>query len=996
MNPENSAEIELLLKAALERQSEEREAFLRQACGDNETLRARVAILIAAKEHGDRFDNSGGYYQVGPEGAPSGTGRVEPLMEGSDQSLAGRAVGQYRVIREIGKGGMGVVYLARDRLGSHVALKFLPAEFVKDENRLRRFKQEARAARAVTHPNIVSIYETGQEGDHHYIVTEFIEGENLREHMKRAKMRIPEVITVAIEIATALEAAHARGIVHRDIKPGNVMIHPAGYVKLLDFGLAKLLKDDTREPAGPDLSTVTDMNTGSWSRMGTPQYMSPEQLLGEDIDGRTDIWSLGVMMYEMLAGTRPFGRDSTSIAEGALDFPPDLQRIVMKALRKDRRERYQTAREILEDLKSLQRDADSGVTTLHLASVTGDDVAGAGTAGPNKAVQVERSPRFDSASVNTGPSIATFRVRTRRFRRAAIVVILLSFVFAISMVIRLVLHSSHPPRNIARAVISPDGKYTAAIILSDDGTQSISLDSTNTSETKTVPGAYSAYRPIYRGLCFSPDSDYLYYLIEDKDKTCSSWRVSVVGVSVEPVAEKVATPVAFSPYGERMAFVRKGEHRTDLVTSDLKGAGERSVVVLAAQKQFATFTDFDNNLAWLPDGKHIACITLTEGDSLMDVEDVDIDDGTMRKIIPRQWYTIAQIVSVPNCKVLLMTAAETFESGFELWRIDYERGEVDSLGKGGSGNPLFISVTQDGGILLTTRITTVSKIYVVPTGDAERKSSQASGAYDEAIPSTDGRGGVGIAWTPNDRLIYTAATEGNTDIWSMDINGEHRKRLTDEPAPDAHPSVSSDGKIAFTSERDGRNQVWVMNGDGSRIPLASGVNADSPQISRDGKWVVYGNDDRIWKVSTSTGEFEPVHLAYRKARYPVVSPNGEWIACYAQNGVEVRVIAVIPFAGSDPDKDREISIRPGVNEMGGLRWHPSGEALTYIGKINGVSNIWSQSLTGSQAPLPVTDFKPGRILAFDWSYNATRLACVRETTIGIMVSEHLYHGFRAP
>jgi eukaryotic-like serine/threonine-protein kinase len=295
---------------------------------------------------------------------------------------AGTRLGHYEVVAPIGAGGMGEVYAARDtRLGRRVALKLLSADVTRNENRVRRFQQEARSASALNHPNIITIYEIDQIEGAHFIATEFIEGETLRQRMQRGPMTLGEVLEVAIQVATALAAAHAAAIMHRDIKPENIMLRPDGYVKVLDFGLAKLTeRPNSQDPdvADPDAKTQSAVHTDPGTVMGTVSYMSPEQARGNKVDSRTDIFSLGVVMYEMVAGRVPF--DGSSIGEVIAsilqrrpmplvrytsEVNPEMERIVSKALGKQVDERYQTVKDLLIDLKRLKRQIEIEIELEH-------------------------------------------------------------------------------------------------------------------------------------------------------------------------------------------------------------------------------------------------------------------------------------------------------------------------------------------------------------------------------------------------------------------------------------------------------------------------------------------------------------------------------------------------------------------------------------------------------------------------------------------------------
>jgi eukaryotic-like serine/threonine-protein kinase len=278
-------------------------------------------------------------------------------------------VSHYRILEKLGAGGMGVVYLAEDmKLGRKVAIKILGQEFTTNKDRLNRFEQEASAASNLNHPNILTIYEVGADEGRHYIATEYIDGVTLRRKIAAAPLQTPEILDIAVQVAGALEEAHTAGIVHRDIKPDNIMVRRNGYVKMLDFGLAKLTETIDRSPSDAEASTRVLVQTDAGVVMGTSHYMSPEQARGKPVDARSDIWSLGVVIYELIAGRTPFeGETSTDVivaitqkeppplARFAPDVPAELDWIVMKALRKDRDERYQTIKELITDLRRLKQ-----------------------------------------------------------------------------------------------------------------------------------------------------------------------------------------------------------------------------------------------------------------------------------------------------------------------------------------------------------------------------------------------------------------------------------------------------------------------------------------------------------------------------------------------------------------------------------------------------------------------------------------------------------------
>jgi serine/threonine protein kinase len=357
MSPERWREIENLFQAALARDPKERAEFLVEASAGDEALRLEVESLLASHESAAGFT-----------GAPAEVAAAM-LAEGRAQATLGRDLGHYRLLSMLGAGGMGEVYRARDTtLGREVALKILPEEATRDPDRLRRFEQEARAASALNHPNILTIYEIGRADNTYYIAAELVEGETLRQRVAKGRLDSRLALDIGAQVAGALSAAHAAGIVHRDIKPENIMCRRDGYVKVLDFGVAKL----TTPPPfvlNTESPTLGEVKTDVGMVIGTAGYMSPEQVRGLEVDGRADLFSLGVVLYEMVTGARPFPGDHVNdviasilkseplpIRHHLLEVPAELERIVSKALAKDREERYQGARDLQIDLKNLRQE----------------------------------------------------------------------------------------------------------------------------------------------------------------------------------------------------------------------------------------------------------------------------------------------------------------------------------------------------------------------------------------------------------------------------------------------------------------------------------------------------------------------------------------------------------------------------------------------------------------------------------------------------------------
>src|SRR6266480_3509902 len=336
MTPARLQTIEEIFRAALDQEPAQVAKFLDTACEGDDVLRRKVEALLASRQRAESFIEN------------SAVGLATKIIEdGQADLLVGRTIGHYKLSERIGTGGMGEVYLATDiTAGRKAALKLLPARFTGDADRLKRFEREARAVVGLNHPNILTVYEIGEDNSIHYIASELIEGETLRQRLMRGRIEVGEAVDVAIQVASALAAAHQTGIVHRDIKPENIMLRPDGYVKVLDFGIAKLAEQEA-PAAMPKDEALLLVETNLGSILGTVPYMSPEQARGAQVDKGTDSWSLGVVLYEMVTGHTPFIGETprevmTSIMERepppltsySKQSPAELQQIISKALRK--------------------------------------------------------------------------------------------------------------------------------------------------------------------------------------------------------------------------------------------------------------------------------------------------------------------------------------------------------------------------------------------------------------------------------------------------------------------------------------------------------------------------------------------------------------------------------------------------------------------------------------------------------------------------------------
>ena len=920
--------------------------------------------------------------------------------------LVGSRLGRYRVLSKLGAGGMGEVYLAEDTsLGRKVALKLLPSHLTADQNRLQRFKQEARSASALNHPNILTIHEIGEAKGQPFIATEFIEGETLRQRIAESRMNLTDALDIAIQVASALAAAHEAGIMHRDVKPENIMVRQDGYAKVLDFGLAKLSEKRTTDA---DASTLVQTDEGVV--IGTAQYMSPEQARGSKVDARTDIWSLGVVLYEALAGRAPFAgetatdvilsiieREPAPLARYAGEVPAELQRITTKALAKDRERRYQTVKDLLIDLKTLRDELEFEAKLEHSVQPA---VSAAARSGAQAAVENTKEPatRTTELIAPRPTSSAEYIVGQIKQYKSGVIAAAVAATLAAVSVAGLWAYKSNwqsapakqPPTPLQRmkitrltstgkanqAVISPDGKYVVHVA-GEDGQQSLRVRQVNTnSDVQIVPPAEVRYT----GLTFSRDGDFIYYVVSERNNPLATLhQVPVLGGTSRKLISNVGSAVTFSPDGKRLAFIRyfveQGEQV--LMVANADGGGEQK---LAVRK----FPNFFRSVSWSPDGKTIACGAGSHVPAYNSyVVEVPVEGGPERPSTSQGWFFMGQVAWLQDGSGLILDASEQSSASFDssqIWYLSRQGGEVQRI-TNDLNNYSGVSLTADSSRLVTVQSETVSNIWLIPHGDANRAAQITYG-----VSKRDGKDGV--VWTPDGKIIYVSKASGNDDIWMMNADGSGQNQLTSNSGINNNPAVSPDGRfIIFTSTRTGAPHIWRMDIDGANSKqLTSGSGENYAQCSPDGKWVVYtllAGKPTLWRVSTEGGAPSPI--SERSTSAPAVSPDGKMIASiyWDEQPNSPARIAIMPFEGGEVVKIFDVP----KSTWGNIRWTPDGHALAYVITARGVSNIWSQPLARG-APKQLTDFKTDQIFWFNWARDGKQIVCSRgvETNDVVLIS----------
>jgi eukaryotic-like serine/threonine-protein kinase len=942
MTPERWGKITEVYHSALELEPEKRRAFLDAACAGDEALRSEVEALLEAEREAGDFIARPAFHEA-----------ASMLTVKTDAPLnPGQKLGHYRIISRLGAGGMGEVYLARDsRLNRAVAVKILPASFSDNPNYLRRFQTEAEAAATLNHPNVATVYSVENTDGHSFITMEYVAGKTLDGATPTGGFDIKTFLELFIPLADALSHAHEKGVIHRDIKPGNVIITPAGAPKILDFGLAQIDRPKSDE------SESTLKITQPGQVFGTPSYMSPEQAEGKQVDYRSDIFSFGVVMYEAITGTRPFKGDSyasiisnllktepVSVAQIKTETPYLLSRLISRCLSKSRRERFQSMSEVRAILEETKAAVDAGISF-------------AGASNPFLTRRKRQSLKWLFASVILLIVLAV-PAALYYFRQTPPVEPPINFA---NMTLRKLSQSG----NVSFAQITPDGKSIVYILFDENEGRSLWIR--RIEDRNALPLLSKGLRQFWGGIGISPDGTQIFYILADENARVGTlYRISSLGGASRKLVENVNDVGSVSPDGQRILFVRYLE-KMQILSANAADGGDERVIHTGERDELFRDPQFS------ADGKSVFFSKRKSfgGIASWSLIEIPATGGAERSVFASSGERIGELTVLKNGRGIIINKTDDVSKLQQIYYVSLPEGREQRI-TNDLNSYQGVSVSSDGNTIAATQNHTARDIWIGRDVKNLRRLTTESSIYSNA------------AFTPDGRIVYDALDNNRPNIWIMNADGTGAQQLTPNESFNQEPQVSPDGRfIVFTSDRTGENKIWRMNLDGSNPTLLTNVSgpAFAPVISPDSStvWFQWNRENKqvLGKIPLAGGDAAEQQPTFGDNLWSV-SPDGKQVATAffdeQSNQFKVRVR---PFEAEEPSKIFNIP----ASFI--LKWTPDGKNLLYRSidtTPEMFSIVWLQSLEGGE-PKQFLSVKPDRVTNLAQSADGKQILIVRSKTL---------------
>ena len=944
MTPEQWEKVSEIYHAASELDPNELPTFLKVACEGDADLRREVESLLAAGYEADDFIS-------GPV-----VGELASEILNSQAIAGGQMLGHYRIVAKIGSGGMGEVFHAIDtKLDRSVALKTLSSLYDKDPKFLKRFRNEARAAATLNHPNVATVYSVEEVDDLPFITMELVDGETLDHLTPEKGLDNGKFLEWFEPISDALCLAHERGVIHRDIKPGNIMVSESGTPKILDFGLAQFERRDSKAMSKTDITAPGQI-------IGTPSYMSPEQADGGDVDARSDVFSFGVVMYEALTGNRPFtGSSQGEIVQSVLygepepiskvkpAIPPTIAKMVRRCLEKSPQKRFRSMRQVHGILRDARIASDAGISMDSFAR------------------------RFYSE--------ATSSSKLWLLGAAAAVVL-----FAIAGWYFISLPASAPPisvdrisirklsqsNDVALSVIAPDGRSVAYVTYEPDDGRSLWMRRvSDVNAIRIVPSQQVHYWDIG----FSNDSEQIYFITAPRFGTHGTlYRISSLGGQHRKVADTVNHLGNLSPDGKRILFVRYGDPAPDtsvnvtdsaLISADAENGSDEKVVKLLLGESIIRKPRYS------ADGSKVFYIKreLSDGE-YWSIQMLDMQTGAEQQII-RKKERIDALAALQNNDGLLMNAVDGVSNRRQLFYVSVPGGDATRI-TNDLNSYIGVSVDRDGRNIVAVQRTDESRVWVGDMGDDKEMEPLTREPLAHAVAD----------WTPDGRIVFDVLENDRQSVWIADADGKNALQLTPQDSDNSSPCVSGDGRyIVFTSRRAGHNQIWRMDIDGSNQVLLANVSGitQEPQFTADGKTVVFRwyneGSAPMGQVPVDGGpvsglEYLPPAFTY----YWAMSPDGKFVA-YTIGGEPGNPVKVVVRPVDSPAPAAVLNIRP----IWFFKWTRDSENIIYQEAQQGenLATKVFQIDPNVGEPKLMLSTEPDNILDLSFSRDGSRYAAVR-------------------